>query len=72
MIELIIEQDTTIDENLEDHFADYAGRWAWKLRSLDYVKDARFVHRDIGFIAGYTVVTFETEEDKTLFLLRWS
>jgi hypothetical protein len=41
--------------------------WTGYIESLPHVKDAKFVDGE-----SYTLITFDSEEHKTWFLLRWS
>ena len=72
MIQLIVKSSSDIDENLEAEWesADInIDEWLSYLKSLTYVKDAEWIDKVLN---AYTLITFESEADKTLFVLRWS
>ena len=72
-IELIIPSTSTMDSNIERFgrltMAEY--RWLDCIRGLPGVVKATWKY-SIDDYTGYTVVNFESEEAKLLFILRWS
>ena len=75
MTELKVFQFSDMDEKLEAAFKCTEGDriWAIFIKSLQYVKDAKWDPRYADSDSeAYTLITFETEEDKLMFILRWS
>lgn len=73
MVTLNISSTSELNRNLEylwpannDDFLDWQGDWCYFLMSLDYVKQAVYSF-DVG-----TTLTFETEQDKMFFLLKYT
>jgi hypothetical protein len=72
MIQLIVKSQSVIDKNLEAEWESDSieiDDWLSYLKSLTYVKDAEWIDR---LLNPYTLITFESEEHKTWFILRWS
>ena len=72
MIQLIVKSQSVIDGNLEAVWESDSieiDDWLSFLKSLTYVKDAEWIDR---LLNPYTLITFESEEHKTWFILRWS
>lgn len=68
MIHLVVKSQSDIDKNLEAEWGAAimkVDEWLSYLKSLTYVMDAEWFD-------SYTVLTFESEEYKTWFLMRWS
>jgi hypothetical protein len=56
-----------MDIKLEEGFNSNVISWTQYVKSLSLVKNAHWV---AGF-PSYTLITFESEADKTLFVLKW-
>jgi hypothetical protein len=54
---------------LSEKFYGYDISWTGYIESLPHVKDAKFVYGDGD---SYTLITFDSEEHKTWFILRYS
>jgi len=74
MIQLIVPWPSPMDNNLEDYVRSYAGDdWVSKVKLLPGVKDAEWVFASRSSVySSHTLITFESEADKTWFILRWS
>jgi hypothetical protein len=75
MIELIVPMTSTMDDNLQSYISEDGltalTHWTTNLESLPGVKSAEWISKStIG--QSYTRIIFETEEEKTFFILRWS
>jgi hypothetical protein len=73
MIQLKVQQSSSIDYNLECYFNGYGSIEGWirKVKLLPCVKDAKWVNGG-EMASSYTLITFESEAHKTWFVLRWS
>jgi hypothetical protein len=54
---------------LSEKLCGYEISWTVYIESLPHVKDAKFVY---GEGDSYTLITFDSEEHKTWFILRYS
>ncbi len=74
MIQLKVPWPSLMDNNLEDYVCSYAGDdWVSKVKLLPGVKDAEWVSASRSSVdSSHTLITFESESDKTWFILRWS
>ena len=72
-IELIIPVISTMDSNIERFGRSTMPEYSWLdcIRRLPGVVNATWKY-SIDDYTGYTVVNFESEEAKLLFILRWS
>jgi hypothetical protein len=75
MIQLTVKQMSSIDYNLERFFGIdgvviEVDDWVKLVEELPGVKSAEYLGSD--YCSYHTLITFETEEDKTFFILRWS
>jgi hypothetical protein len=75
MIQLTVKQMSSIDNNLERFFgiggvAIEVNEWVKLVEELPGVKSAEYLGGD--YWSTHTLITFETEEDKTFFILKWS
>jgi hypothetical protein len=63
-----------MDNNLSDYVRSYAADdWVSKVKLLPGVKDAEWVSASRSSVdSSHTLITFESEADKTWFILRWS
>jgi hypothetical protein len=77
MIQLKVPIQSAMDENLEEGYNSdvlQAGinSWTQYVKSLPLVKTAQWVAATRTTGTAYTLITFESEEHKTWFILRWS
>jgi hypothetical protein len=76
MIQLKVPTHSAMDNNIEAEWALSESyeliTWTMYLESLPYVKSARFVFKTTLNGDSHTLITFESEEHKTWFILRWS
>ena len=74
MIQLKVPWPSLMDKNIEDYVRSYAGDdWVSKVKLLPGVKDAEWVSASRSSVdSSHTLITFESEADKTWFILRWS
>jgi hypothetical protein len=54
---------------LTEQLCGYEISWTMYIESLPHVKAAKFVY---GEVDAYTLITFDSEEHKTWFIMRWS
>jgi hypothetical protein len=69
MIQLKVPTNSIMDDNLEDAY-NHTDSWESYIKSLPYVKDAVWEWDEDSL--SHTRITFESEEHKTWFILRWS
>jgi hypothetical protein len=73
MSELKIPSPSTMDSNIEAEWESSESygfdTWTMYIESLPHVKDAKFVY---GEGDNHTLITFDSEEHKTWFILRYS
>lgn len=67
MTQLKVPALSIMDIKLEEGFNSNVISWTQYVKSLSLVKNAHWV---AGF-PSYTLITFESEADKTLFVLKW-
>jgi hypothetical protein len=74
MIQLKVPWPSLMDNNLSDYVRSYAADdWVSKVKLLPGVKDAEWVSASRSSVdSSHTLITFESEADKTWFILRWS
>lgn len=74
MITLKFYADSSIDNNLsKDKFITQCNlTWGDYLRTFPHVIDAEWVSYDFTDPISYTIITFDSEEHKNWFVLRWS
>jgi hypothetical protein len=74
MIQLKVPWPSPMDNNLEDYVRSYVNDkdWVSKVKLLPGVKDAEWVSATRSNGNPHTLITFESEADKTWFILRWS
>jgi hypothetical protein len=76
MIQLKVPAHSAMDDNIEAEWASSESydldTWTVFIESLPYVKSARFVFMSSFKDVSYTLITFDSEEHKTWFILRYS
>ena len=74
MITLKFYADSSIDNNLsfDKSIAHLGLTWESYLRTFPHVIDAEWVSYDFRSVKSYTIITFDSEEHKNWFILRWS
>jgi|688.fasta_scaffold850658_1 hypothetical protein len=75
MIQLIVPSPSSMDKKLEAEWGEIVltmDKWTQYIKSLPGVKDAEWVSSSRSKGNPHTLITFESESDKTWFILRWS
>jgi hypothetical protein len=75
MIQLKVPSPSRMDNNLEEEWgADVVAMDGWLeyIKLLPGVKDAEWVSSLRSKGNAHTLITFESESDKTWFIMRWS